>query len=165
MCTYSRFLYGLNSGNRLRKYYSNFINTRYGMQGFWVAVYTYIYIHWGRVTSHGYGYPRFHAVLLQQSSGHMYLDLQSQRQDLNNLTQCVAGYQKDWDIKQTVKHTRITGNLTWQWNNGYGRMSESCDPLGIIHFSYIYIYILVLGKIVLSKLYRTIRSNISQTNT
>ena len=31
--------------------------------------------HWGRITSHGYGYPRFHAAVLQQSSGHMYLDL------------------------------------------------------------------------------------------
>ena len=37
--------------------------------------------HWGRVTLHGYGYPRFHVALLQQSSGQMYLDLQSQRQD------------------------------------------------------------------------------------
>ena len=51
-----------------------------------IYIYIYKYIHWGRVTSHGYGYPRFHAALLQQSSGHMYLDLQSQRQDLNNLT-------------------------------------------------------------------------------
>ena len=56
-----------------------------------IYIYIYIYIHWGRVTSHGYDYPRFHAAWLQQSSGHMYLDLQSQRQDLNNLTLWVAG--------------------------------------------------------------------------
>ena len=28
----------------------------------------------------------------------------------------------------TVKHTLITSNLTWQWDNGYGRMSDGSDP-------------------------------------
>ena len=65
----------------------------------------------------------FRAALLQQSSGHMYLDLQSQRQDL-----VCCGYQKDYDNKQTVKHTRITGNPTSQRDNGRGRTSDSSDP-------------------------------------
>ena len=38
------------------------------------------------------------------------------------------GNQKDWDIKQTVEHTRITGNLIWQWYNGYSRVSGNNDP-------------------------------------
>ena len=42
----------------------------------------------------GYGYPRFHVALLQQSSGHVYLVLQSQRQDLSILTHWVAGIKK-----------------------------------------------------------------------
>ena len=69
----------------------------------YIYIYINIYTHWGRVSSHGYGYPRFHAALLQQSSVHLYLDLQSQRQDINNLTQCVAG----------VKNI---GTLNKQWN-------------------------------------------------
>ena len=46
---------------------------------------------------------------------------------LKYLNPVSCGYEKDWDIKQTMEHTLITGNLTWQWNNRYGKMSDSSD--------------------------------------
>ena len=49
-------------------------------------IYIYIYISTGSI-NYKLGSSHFTWLLLQQSSGYMYMDLQSQRQDLRILTQ------------------------------------------------------------------------------
>ena len=64
----------------------------------------------------GYGYPRFHVALLQQSSGHVYLVLQLQRQDLSILTHWVAGIKKIGHLTNSGAHTDYRQPyMTMQW--------------------------------------------------